>query len=127
MSKFTEKERKSLESNKYIKKVTDKNVQYTGDFMKLALKKYDQGVAPIDIWLEAGIDTRLFARDTFRKALHRWKEKEKKQGSKSLGIDKRGRPKGKNFKSLEEEVAYLRAENAFLKELRALEEELEDE
>lgn len=121
MSKFTEKQRKSLESNKYVERVTVRNVQYTAKFKEFALKKNEQGCPAAQIWKDAGIDVSLFDSDYFRKCIGRWKSKVKNDGKDSLKKDGRGRPAGKKFKSVEEELAYLRAENDFLKKLRALE------
>jgi transposase len=121
VSRFTSKQRKYLESNKYVERVSDNNVQYTPEFKKMAIRLYNQGEPPIKIWERAGFDTSIFLRNYFRKALLRWRIKAQADGEKSLEEDKRGRPRVKKFNSVEEELAYLRAENEFLKELRALE------
>lgn len=122
MSFLSEKVRKSLESNPNVQSVTAKNVSYTPAFIESVLKKHEAGKSPREIWLEAGFDVSWFKEGYFKKAVLRWQKKAEACGVKSFGVESRGRRKGPQFASLEEEVAYLRAENAFLKELRALEE-----
>ena len=93
-------------------------------FKAKALKLRQQGQSPSQIFIAAGINLSLFGAGYAKKCLHRWEKmsaqdgglKKDRRGSKS-----KGRPKGKKFKSLEDENAYLRAENDFLKKLRALE------
>lgn len=124
MGSLSEKDRKVLGNNPNVLKVTKSNVAYTPEFKSKALKFRQQGQSPSQIFKAAGIDLSLFGEDYAKKCLHRWEKMAGKEGG--LKKDRRGskaigRPKGLKFKSVEEEIAYLRAENDFLKKLRALE------
>ncbi len=124
MGSLSERDRKDLKKNPIVLKVTRSNVTYTPEFKAKALKHRQQGQSPSQIFIAAGINLSLFGAGYAKKCLHRWEKmsaqdgglKKDRRGSKS-----NGRPKGKKFKSLEDENAYLRAENDFLKKLRALE------
>ncbi len=124
MGSLSERDRKDLEKNPIVLKVTRSNVTYTPEFKAKALKLRQKGQSPSQIFIAAGINLSLFGAGYAKKCLHRWEKmsaqdgglKKDRRGSKS-----KGRPKGKKFKSLEDENAYLRAENDFLKKLRALE------
>ena len=124
MGSLSERDRKDLEKNPIVLKVTRSNVTYTPEIKAKALKLRQKGQSPSQIFIAAGINLSLFGAGYAKKCLHRWEKmsaqdgglKKDRRGSKS-----KGRPKGKKFKSLEDENAYLRAENDFLKKLRALE------
>lgn len=124
MSSFTPKDRKDLENNPNVLKVTASNVAYTPEFKANALKLRLEGKNPSEIFRDAGINVALFGEDYAKKCIQRWEKMSNKEGG--LKEDRRGskatgRPKGLRFKSVEEEIAYLRAENDFLKKLHALE------
>lgn len=123
MAVLSSSDRKSLESNPNILKVTDKNVTYTTAFKKKAILLADQGKSYDQIFMDAGIDVTLFGRQYTRKCINRWREISSKGdlAKETRGTKATGRPRGKKFKSLVEENAYLRAEVDFLKKLQALE------
>jgi len=123
MSIFTEEQRKSLLSNDNVESLTSKNIRYSKEFIKKALELRSEGVPAPEIWASSGFDVSFFKPKYFHKTIIRWKEKLESRGIESFETENRGRPKGKKFSSLEEEIEYLKAENAFLKELRALESE----
>lgn len=122
-------QRKSRDLSKYLKnpvveKVTGSNLKFTEQFKVKALKLYNEGNSANDIFLEAGIDLSDFEIQYARKSIKRWSETANQHGNKSLGEERRGargKTRAKKFKSLSEELAYLRAENYFLKKLHALE------
>lgn len=124
MGSLSERDRRDLEKNPNVLKVTQSNVAYTPEFKVRALRLREEGQTPSQIFKDAGINLSLFGEDYAKKCLQRWEKmstqegglKKDRRGSKSTG-----RPKGKKFKSAEDEIAYLRAENDFLKKLRALE------
>ena len=122
MSFLTDKVRKALESNPNIESVTASNVKYTVEFIESALEQHDSGMSAREIWKSAGFELSFFKDGYCRKTIKRWKKKRETQGKKSFKKETRGRKKGRRFSSPQEEIAYLKAENAFLKELRALEE-----
>lgn len=121
---LSDKDRKDLEKNPNVLRVTQSNVAYTPEFKAKALKLHQEGIRPSKIFTDAGINLSLFSDTYAKKCLQRWRKmsslvgglKKDRRGSKATG-----RPKGLRFKSAEEEIAYLRAENDFLKKLQALE------
>lgn len=128
MEKFSDDAKKCLLSSPYVEKLTESHVVFTSKFKSLALKKYFEGMNPSDIFNNLGIDTSFFLPDFPKKSIARWKAVFAEAGVEGLEKENRGkgaggRPKKQKFKSLEEEVAYLREENDFLKKLRALAEE----
>lgn len=126
---FSESDRKSLLSNRYVESVTASQVQFTPEFKIKALKLHDKGLRPKDIFLQLGIDPLHFLPGYPKKCLSRWKKILEKDGEKGLKQEKRGknatgRPKQKlnSEKALLDRIAFLEEENDFLKKLRALEE-----
>lgn len=118
MAKLSQKDRDSLQKNPNVLKVTDSNVTYTPKFKGKAVNLINQGHCAESIFKDAGIDTSLFGEKYAFKAIDRWQKAIREHGKKALykerrGINATGRPSGKKFKSLEEEVAYLRAEVDF--------------
>lgn len=113
-------------SNPHIDKVSESNIQFTTEFKIKSIKQYQSGQSPVDIFIEAGIDLSDFNRNYASKTVRRWVAAAEEYGLKNInkerrGVGSSGRPSsGKKFKSLEEEIVYLRAENDFLKKIRAL-------
>jgi hypothetical protein len=125
MGPFSESDRKLLESNPVVAKVSDSNVSYKSQFKIKAVKDNLRGIPPKEIFLMAKIDLRLFNPDYPKKTIQRWRKIYEESGEEGLKTDSRGskatgRPKCIKFKTLEEENAYLRAEVEFLKKLHAL-------
>lgn len=124
-------ERKSRDLSKYltnpnVEKVTGSNLRFTKDFKVKAIKLFESGKSAVEIFASAGIDLQDFESNYARKAISRWLEAAQEYGLKNINEERRGlgasgRPGGKKFKSMAEELAYLRAENNFLKKLQALE------
>jgi transposase-like protein len=113
-------------NNPNIEEITGSNIRFTKQFKLKAIKLYQSGVSATDIFMDAGVDLSDFDKGYPRKSITRWLEMTKTYGIKEIdkerrGVNASGRPGSNKFKSLEEENAYLRAENNFLKKLRALE------
>lgn len=109
-----------LITNSNVLRILKKNVEYTDEFKIEALKKYTEGYSADEIWKQAGFNTRNFKKGYCRKTLNRWKSQQKNN---EIITKKRGRPQGsskRKFQTQADEIRYLRAENKFLKELRAL-------
>ena len=127
MGVVTELNRSRLLHNKHVKLLTKNHIMYTDQFKLAALQKYEEGYSSYEIWKESGFTLSDFDENYFRKALSRWKQQLKKDPQ-NFAKEQRGRKRySRHFPSIEAENAYLRAENTFLKELRALEEELGQE
>lgn len=125
MGPFSESDRKLLESNPAVHRVSSSNISYKPQFKITAVKESLRGLSPKEIFIKAGVDLNLFNPDYAKKTIQRWRKIYDEFGEEGLRSDKRGskatgRPKKIKFKNLEEENAYLRAENDFLKKLHAL-------
>lgn len=132
MKSWIENVRVILENNPHIKSVGDKQIIYTKKFKQAAVKAYANGKSPAGIFLEAGLDPKLFPESYCSKAIIRWFQASKKYGKLFLTEERRGRnatgrpkvikksAKPLTQKQLEARLAYLEAENDFLKKLHAL-------
>lgn len=132
MGPLSNTDRKNLEKNPNVLKVTESTVTYKPSFKVKALKQLSKGSSPKEIFESAGIDLSQFNPDYAKKTLQRWRKIFNQFGEDGLKEERRGsgatgRPKGIKFKNLEEEIAYLRAEVEFLKKIRALDEKEERE
>lgn len=120
---FTPAERALLESNVNVLKVGNSNIIYTKEFKRHAINLCNEGVSVNNIFHDAGIDLSIFPHNYAKYTLKRWR---KTQGShKEQQVPKRrGRQKDVSNMTREEmeaKIAYLEAENDFLKKLQALE------
>lgn len=131
VSEWLKKARASLERNPNIEKITEKNIAFTGAFKKLAVEEWHKGISPSEIFRSKGFDLSLFPEEYANDTLKRWRRSVKKNGLKALEEDRRGksssgRPRKKKSVDkmseveLKARIAYLEAENDFLKKLRAL-------
>lgn len=128
MGKLSDADRKFLLSSPFVEKITESHVVFTAKFKAKVIKMYFEGISPIDAFNNLGIDPSLFHPDFPKKSVARWKSIFFEYGYEGFEQENRGkgstgRPKHPKFNSLEEEVAYLREENDFLKKLMALAEE----
>lgn len=125
MPALTESQRKQLLSNPNVLKITKTNINFTPEFKLRAVKAYMSGQNPDDFFKSEKFDLSFFKEDYARHSVRRWAQALEKNGIKSLKEENRGkkatgRPKKRKFKTLEEELSYLRMENFLLKKLRAL-------
>lgn len=126
---FTQEQVASLLKNKHIVRASKKSITYYPSFKFAAVKRYYEGWPPSAIFREAGFDPAIIGRETPKWLLTRWRKKYDAKGTRGLqdgrGYHSRGRPPGldrmseqEKLKYLEAQVAYLKAENAFLAKLR---------
>ncbi len=112
--------------NTNIEKITDSNIRFTKEFKIKALKLFSSGTPAKEIFIAAGIDVTDFEKDYAKKSIGRWSKAARVHGASKLNEERRGlrasgrSSSGKKFKSQSEELIYLRAENDFLKKIRAL-------
>lgn len=116
MSIVNEGNRKKLLANPHVKFVKDKQIGYSTPFIEGALAAAEKGMPLAQYWSSRGFDIGDFKPAYFRKSIARWKL-QYRHGE--IVHKKKGRAVAV-FRDMAEEIAYLRAENAFLKELRAL-------
>lgn len=129
MERLSESDKKALSKSKYVAKITETQILFTASFKIKAVEMSLDGFTPREIFLKLGIDPSFFLSDYPKKSISRWKKVYLERGPEALEEEKRGkkakgRPK-KTFDpndsaSLLARLAYLEAENDFLKKLHAL-------
>ena len=129
MEKLSESDKKSLLTSKFVAKITGSQVAFTSTFKIKAVEMNLEGKSPSAIFVALGIDVSLFLPGYPKKCITRWKKIFLKEGKEGLKEEKRGknakgRPKKKfepnDMNSVMARLAYLEAENDFLKKLHAL-------
>ena len=126
---FSSEELKELASNPNVAKVSTKSITYAQKFKEQAIEQYEQGMSATEIFKLVGFNLRVIGRQTPKGCLLRWRRQFKQKGLEGL-LDTRGQnalkkdkvprnPETDRLKWLEAEVKYLKAENAFLAQLRA--------
>ena len=125
--RFSEEERKELESNPFIAKVTAYNVLFTKEFKQIALDRYKQTGSPHKVFQDLGVPDFLNQPDYAHYAIKRFKKIAYRDGDAAFSDERRGRSKPalKSLSKMSEaekdaRIAYLEAENDFLKKLKAL-------
>ena len=129
MQKWSEADKKSLLSNKYVEKISGSHVTFSSKFKIKAVEMNLEGKSPSDIFLELGVDPLYFLPNYPKKTISRWKKIYLQEGEEALieetrGKNAKGRPRKKydpnDIDSVMARLAYLEAENDFLKKLHAL-------
>jgi len=118
---FSEEQINELLRNQNVESCSDKSISYQKDFKVEAVKKYQEGFLPIEIFKNAGFKIDIVGRETPERCLHRWRKVFKDKGIKELSVETRGRGKGGgrpkvNWSNEKEKIKYLETENAYLKE-----------
>lgn len=129
---FTESQRKDLESNPNVIKVSDRSITYSPAFKVAAVNEYLKGKSPYQIFVEQGFDMSMMDTRKPKQCLQRWRTTFDKYGEEGFHTERRGkgstgRPSSKNLstndklKKAEARIAYLEAELDFVKKLDELE------
>jgi transposase len=126
---FSQEEVNTLVNNRNVAKCSKRSITYSTDFKKGAVKQYnEEGRPACEIFEAAGFDIDMIGKDTPSECLKRWRRTVLQKGLSGLSESrggKGGRPKTSHLSDkekieyLETKIAYLKAENAFLAELRA--------
>ena len=126
---FSNEELVELRKHPCVFSCTSKSVNYTYEFKKHALEKYEEGVHPKEIWKQAGFDTSKWKKHYFRLTIRDWKRIVRRGDLSSLnnqggvqhddGMTKSLQTEKDKIKRLELHIRYLQAENSFLAKLRA--------
>lgn len=69
---FSEEDIKSLRTNPYVIKVSEKAITYSDEFKRLFIENYLQGKSPKQIFYEAGFDTQILGKKRYEQAAYRW-------------------------------------------------------
>lgn len=107
-----------IKQNPWVHECSDKIIKHTKEFKLKALKQYEEGITPTEIFREAGFDMQIIGKNVPKESIRRWRKTRVTKG-------KIGRPKktwdtvSERIQYLEAQVAYLKAENDFLAKLRA--------
>lgn len=127
---FTQEQIASLLKNKRVIRASERSITYSASFKLAAVKLYQEGLSPSEVFREAGFSLALIGRKTPKWLLTRWRKKYNMKGAGGLQKDGRGSHGGgrppsldrmsekEKLKYLEAQVAYLKAENVFLAKLR---------
>lgn len=123
---YSEEQIKALLANPNVAKCNGKSVTYRQEFKVRAVKEYyEQGVGPNSIFLKAGFDLNVLGKDKPKNCLKLWRKVYKAKGEQGLSIENRGRMGGRrktdksvDVKYLQTKIAYLEAENNFLRNLK---------
>lgn len=129
---FTEYQIKELEKNPNIVRVSERSITYHPDFKYKAVREYQNGKIPSQIFIEHGFNLELIGKQQPKRCLQRWRETYEKFGDLGLQTERRGkastgRPSSKELsveerlKKAEARINFLEAENDFLKKLEELE------
>ncbi len=76
---FSKTEQEELLRNPNIEKCSDKSITYSTEFKISAVKKYKNGISPIQIFKQAKIDIDIIGNKNPKKALRRWKNKSERE------------------------------------------------
>ena len=127
---FSKKQIKDLLENPNVENCGERSIGYSRKFKLAAVKQWQAGVSPRQIFVQAGFNLRIIGEGKPKDCLSRWRKIFKKSGEEGLRIDGRGRSKSggrpksnwsndkEKIKYLETKIAYLKAENRFLAKLR---------
>jgi transposase len=129
---FNETQQRILERNEAVQAVTDRTVSFTPEFKIKAVKEYQQGKSPTDIFVEQGLDLDLIGPKIPKQCLSRWKSTYAVYGEAGFFTERRGkgstgRPSVKDqstekrLEKAEARIKYLEAELELLKKLEELE------
>jgi transposase len=112
--------------------VTAKSITYAPEFKIAAVKSYEEGYTPMEIFRKAGFDVDVIGHKKPKHCLKYWRNTFTTHGEEGLLEERRGkgssgrRPIGElsseeKLKRAEARIKLLEAENDFLKKLDALE------
>lgn len=129
---YSNSEMKQLEANPNVIRVSDRSITYHPHFKKVAIREYQNGKFPTQIFEEHGFDLSVVGKKQPKRCLKRWRETFEKHGDLGLegerrGKGSKGRPSSKELSAEEKlekaeaRIKYLEAENDFLKKLDELE------
>ena len=127
---YSAEQLKDLRANPNVKRCSERSITYASAFKQKAVKQYyEQGLSPRQIFIQAGFDLATLGQYKPKDCLKLWRKIYKVKGLAVLGseIDQRGKNrKGKqkpkydesNPEYLKAKIAYLEAENDFLRKLK---------
>ena len=127
--RFTSEQITKLCHNQNVERCSEKSITYAKAFKVQAVQHYEAGKSSSEIFKDAGFDPQVIGMDTPKNCLSAWRRICQEKGLERLAKETRGRTGGRakttglsekdRLERLEVTVAYLKAENDFLRQLRA--------
>ena len=123
---YSAEEVKALDANPNVKKCSNKSITYSKDFKLRAVKAFHEGQSANAIFKLAGLNPTVIGKWKPRACLKLWKRIYKTSGEAGFARENRGRNGGRRPKDkqsadveyLQTKIAYLEAENNFLRNLK---------
>lgn len=112
---YTRDQIRELSKNKNIARCGSTKVRYTNVFKQAAIKQYHDGLSAVEIFQNAGIDLEIIGKFAPNHLMNQWRK------ALRVNLDKEANPLDRphnNIEMLRSQVAYLKAENHFLAQLR---------
>jgi hypothetical protein len=106
---LTQEQIQELLNSKYVEKVFNNRIIYTNEFKNMALIQYRNGLPPVEIFINAGLNLELIGRKNAVNLILKWNNEGIKTDA-QLSLEKQ-------LEYLQAENAYLKAENEYLKKL----------
>lgn len=106
---YSEEEQAQLRQSEHVAHVSARRIVYAETFKRHALTAYQSGISPSEIFMHAGFNMRIIGNGQPKECLKRWRRT----------TEHTPHTETDRLKWLEAEVKYLKAENAFLAQLRA--------
>jgi len=113
---YTHEQIGKLSKNKNIAHCGSTKVRYANAFKQAAIKQYNEGLSAVEIFQNAGINLDIIGKYAPNHRMNQWRS------ALRLNLDKEANPLDRphnNIEMLRSQVAYLKAENHFLAQLRA--------
>ena len=125
---YTPDQIKTLLENPNVARCSPKSITYSKTFKLLAIKEYyAEGLSPTAIFQRAGFDLNTLGEYKPENCLKLWRKVYRKRGEAGLSEEQRGKNSSVRNKKpknpddpeyLKAKIAYLEAENDFLKKLK---------
>lgn len=99
MKPWIKNARAAFGNNSSVSNFGDKQISFTPEFKKNAVKFYKMGHSPGEIFSDAGLDPKVFPENYCSKSIARWLKSQDIHGAKIFSQERRGkgstgRPKG---------------------------------
>lgn len=123
-NKFTKEQIEELKANPNVKNVSELGITYTDAFKMHFLEEYHRGKQVLEIFETYGFNIKTIGEKRAKDSRDRWVSAEKRiEGIQDTRRDNPGRPRIRDL-SPEENIKRLKAENEYLKQVIAFQQEL---
>ncbi|WP_431086678.1 hypothetical protein [Paenibacillus sp. 8b26] len=89
--RFSESQIRQIEDNANVLHITERSIAYQPAFKLAALKAYQEGKTPADIFSEVGFNLDMIGRENPNRCLKRWRKTLASQGEAGLLEEQRGK------------------------------------